>query len=64
MGRGVQDAVKKKSVSELTVHPEIFVERDEANLRADPSHDCSADGEQDQHSVDAKHETGASRDPY
>lgn len=45
MSRGVQDGKSKHGVRQLPVQPEILVERKEAKLRSDPSHDRSADRE-------------------
>lgn len=45
------------------MQPKVLVERQEAELGTDPSHNRSADGEQDEHAVDAQDETGTSGDP-
>lgn len=54
MGRGVDDGEQQHGVGELAVHPDVLVERDEADLGAEKAHDGSADGEQDEHAVDAQ----------
>lgn len=45
MSRGVQDGESKHGVRQLPVQPEVLVEREEAKLRSDPSHNRSADRE-------------------
>ena len=63
MRRGVDDGEQQHRVGELSVHPEILVERDELDLGTNPSHDCPADRQEDEHAIAAEDETGASRQP-
>lgn len=46
------------------MHPQILIKGEEADLGSDPSHNGSADGEQDEHAVDAEHQTSTSRNPH
>ena len=54
MGGCVDNGEEKHSVCELTVHPDILVERNEPDLWPDEAHDGSADGKQDEHAIDAQ----------
>ncbi len=63
MRRGVDDGEQQHRVRELSMHPEILVERDELDLGTNPSHDCPADRQEDEHAIAAKDETGTSRQP-
>lgn len=60
----MKDAEKEERVRKLTVHPQVLIKREEANLGSDPAHNGSADGKQDQHAVDAENQTGTSRNPH
>lgn len=63
MSRSVEDGEHQHGVCQLSVKPEVLVERQEANLGSDPSHDGSADGEQDEHAIDTEDQTSTSRNP-
>lgn len=41
---GVEDGEEKDGVGELSMHPEILVQREEADFGSQPSHDCTAYG--------------------
>jgi hypothetical protein len=50
----VKTGKKQDGVGELSMHPEILVERDEANLGSDPAHNGSAYREENKHAVHAE----------
>lgn len=58
------DAEEEQRVGKLAVHPQILIKGQEAYLGSDPAHNGSADGEQDEHAVDAENQTSTSRDPH
>lgn len=60
----VQAAEAEKGVDQLAVHPEILVQGQEADLGPYPAHEGPADGQEDQHAIDGKDESGSPRDPY
>lgn len=43
--------------------PQILVEREESKLGSKPAHQCAANRKKNKHSVNAKHQTGTSRNP-
>lgn len=49
---GVGDAKDQHSICDLPMEPNVLVQGDEADLGPDPPHDRSADGQQNQHSID------------
>lgn len=61
---GVENGEEENRVGELAMHPEILIEREEANLGSQPAHNSATDGEEDEHAVDAENKTGTSGDPY
>src|SRR5262245_6295350 len=63
VGGGVADGEEEHGVGELAMHPQVLVEGQEADLGPQPAHDGAADGEQDEHGVDAEDKTGTSGDP-
>ena len=54
MCRGVDGGEQQHRVGELSVHPYVLIERDEPDLGPEEPHDGPADGEQDEHPVDAQ----------
>lgn len=63
MGGGVDDGEEKHSICQLSVHPDVLIERKEPNGRSDPFHDGPAHRQQDQHTIDAQYQTGTTRAP-
>lgn len=63
VSRNVGNAEYQESVGELSVQPDVFIERQESNLGADPSHNRAANREEDEHTVDAQDETSTARNP-
>lgn len=50
----MEDAVEEHRVRQLTVEPDVLVERQPLHLGADPPHDGSAHRQQDEHSVETE----------
>lgn len=55
---------EKHRVRKLPVHPDVLIERDEPDLWSDEAHDGPADGQQNEHAIDAQDQSGSSRQPY
>lgn len=51
MGSCVDDGEQQHRVGKLPVHPDILIEWDELDLWPDETHDSSADGQQNKHTV-------------
>ena len=64
MGTCVECTEHEHSICELSVNPDVFVEGKETNLGSYPSHNGTADRQQDEHAIDTEDETGTSGDPY
>lgn len=60
----VDNGEKHHGVGELSVHPEVLVEREEPDLWPNKPHNCPADREQDEHPVDAQNQAGTSGYPH
>ena len=58
VGGGVDAGKEKHRVGNLPVEPDVLIKRQPPYLGADPAHDGTADGEEDEGSVDAQHEAG------
>jgi hypothetical protein len=54
MSTCVKTGEEKHGVGELTMHPQVLVEWDEADLGSNPSHNGSAYREENKHAVDAE----------
>ena len=63
MRSGVDDGKDKHGVGELAMHPDVFVQRDEPDLGADESHDGPAYRQQNEHAIDAKHQSSTTGEP-
>lgn len=50
----VKAGEEKHGIGELAVHPQVLIEREEANLGSNPSHNGSAYGEENKHAVDTE----------
>lgn len=59
----VDDGEQQHGIRHLSVEPHRLVERQEAHLGSDDTEDVPAHGHDDDHGVDGKHKTSASRDP-
>jgi len=60
---GVDDGKEQHGIGDLAMEPDVLVEGQPPDLRSDPSHNRSADGEKDQGAIDSEDETGAARNP-
>lgn len=54
MGTGMADAVKEESIRDLTVEPDVLVQRQKLDLGSNESHDCPTHGEKDDHRINAQ----------
>jgi hypothetical protein len=60
MRRGVDDAEQQHRIGELSVHPDVLVERKKPDLGPDEAHDGPADRKQDEHAVNAQDQASTS----
>ena len=59
----MRNGEEEHSVCELPMEPDVLIERKEAKLGSNPSHDRSAHGKEDKHAIDGENQTGTSRYP-
>ena len=60
MGASVNNGEEQHGICQLSVHPDVLVEREESDRGADPFHNRPADGQQDEHAIDAQYQSGTS----
>jgi hypothetical protein len=63
VGCGVQDGEEEHRVCKLPMHPQVFIEWQESQLRSNDAHDGTTDGKKDEHTVYTQDETSTTRDP-
>lgn len=64
MTSGMDDGEEQRGIGELAVHPKVLVKRKPPDLGTDPSHYRPADGEENEHAVNAQHQPSTTRNPH